>query len=131
MRQYFISLLFILAVNLARAESLHLTAEGIEIEGGSLGKFTFEYPLLLDGEHKTAHKLLGKNPTGRTAALSYEGGAQVDVTLGDAGKVNFNITKVPADVKVIGWEMHIPIAFNQGGKWKIGDREAEFPKQKP
>ena len=28
-------------------------------------------------------------------------------------------------------EMHIPISFNQGGKWKIGVTTADFPKEKP
>ncbi len=133
MRRHFLSTLFgfVLLASLAHAQSLKLTAEGIEIESGSLGRFTLGYPLLLDGGHKTVHKLLGKNPAGKSASLNYEGGAQVEVALGDAGRVLFKITKAGPEVKAIGWEMHIPIAFNQGGKWKIGDREADFPKEKP
>src|SRR3954471_15214233 len=132
-RLFFIPFLlaFLLATNRVLAETLRLSADGIEIEAGSLGKFTLDYPLLLDAGHKPVHKLLGKNPAGLTATLTYEGGGQVDVTLGDAGKVRFKIVHAPADVKVIGWEMHIPIAFSQGGKWKIGDQEADFPKEKP
>src|SRR4051812_24308761 len=115
MRRCYLFLLlgFVLMGSLARGESRRLTAEGIEIEGGSLGSFTLGYPLLLDGGHKTVHKLLGKNPTGLTATLTYEGGVQVDVTLGEGGKVSFKFGKAPPDVKAIGWEMHIPIAFNQ------------------
>ena len=133
MRRFFVPLLlaFLLTSRPLIAETLKPTDDGIEIEAGSLGKFTLGYPQLLDAGHKAAHKLLGKTPAGKSATLTYEGGAQIDVTIGDSGKVNYKIGNAPEDVKVIGWEMHIPIAFNQGGKWKLGDKEAEFPKEKP
>ncbi len=124
-------LFFLLAVGFARAEQLRLSADGIEVEAGSLGKFILAYPLLLDSAQQPGRKLLGKNPSARTATLSYEGGAQIDVALGEAGKVTLRISHLPADVKNMGWEMQIPIAFNQGGKWKIGSQEGDFPKEKP
>lgn len=109
----------------------HFSAEGIDIDAGSVGKFTIEYPGLLDSAQKPAHKLLEKIPAKTTAALKYEGGAQVELSLGTEGKVVARFSQVPADVKNVEWNMHIPISFNQGGSWKAGAKGAPFPKEKP
>ena len=63
--------------------------------------------------------------------MNYDGGAQLEITIGENGRVNFQFVTTPADVKNIAVEMHIPISFNQGGKWKLGETEAAFPKEKP
>src|ERR1700710_1096513 len=98
------SALLLLAVLLTAhslvAETLRPTADGIEIEAGSLGKFTLEYPQLLDAGHKATHKLLGETPAGKSATLTYEGGAQIEVAIGEGGKVLYKISKAPADVKL-------------------------------
>jgi hypothetical protein len=121
----------IVASNLATAAEVRLGPDGIDIDAGSIGKFTLEYPQLQDAAQKTVHKLLEKNAAGKTATLKYEGGAQIDAAIAEGGKVTLNFSRPPADVKSITLEMHIPIAFNQGGKWKVGDKEGEFPKEKP
>ena len=106
-------------------------ADGIEIDAGSVGKFTFEYPTLLDDARKPVRKLLEKNAAAASATLKYEGGLQLDLALGEGGTVRLKFSDAPAEVKFLQWDMHIPISFNQGGKWKIGDKEGEFPKEKP
>ncbi|MEA3209621.1 MAG: hypothetical protein QOE70_2678 [Chthoniobacter sp.] len=104
--------------------------EGIDIDAGSLGKFTIAYPALLDGKQQPQHKLVEKKADPNTANLKYEGGAQLDLTFAD-GKLAMKFAQVPADVKFVAFDMHIPIAFNQGGSWVIGDKQGEFPKEKP
>ncbi len=47
------------------------------------------------------------------------------------GKVIARFSQVPADVKNVEWNMHIPISFNQGGSWKAGAKGEPFPKEKP
>lgn len=106
-------------------------ADGIEIDAGSVGKFTFEYPALLDDSRKPVRKLLEKNVAGASATLKYEGGLKLDLALGEGGMVRLKFSDAPAEVKFLEWGMFIPISFNQGGKWKIGDKEGEFPKEKP
>ena len=106
-------------------------AEGIDIDAGSLGKFTINYPALLDAQQKPAHKLAAKRMAGNTAELQYEDGAQVLLTLGENGRISVQLSRPLPDVKFIEWDMLIPIAFNQGGHWMIGDHEGEFPKAKP
>lgn len=107
------------------------SADGIEIDAGSLGKFTLEYPSLLDAAQNSAHKLLEKILTPGRVALKYDSGLEAEITRGDDGSVRFRFSTAPADVKFVGWGMHIPISFNQGGKWALGDKAADFPKEKP
>ena len=125
------SILCLLLAASARAAELRFGQDGIELDAGSIGKFILDYPLLLDAARKTVHKIQEKNVAGKSAALKYEGGAQLDLAMGDGGKVLLKMAHMPPDVKVIQLDMHIPIAFNEGGKWKIGDKEGEFPKEKP
>jgi len=121
--------LFVFCVTVQSAE-IWMGQDGVDVEGGSLGRFTLEYPALLDGAQKPAQKLAGKTIAGKTATLKYDGGAQIDAVLND-GKVSLKFSGNTANVKVIVVEMKLPIAFNQGGKWKIAATEGEFPKEKP
>ena len=114
----------------AAALDLKLGHDGIEIEAGSIGRFTLEYPALQDGSQKVLHKLIEKTVTGKSAALRYEGGGRVDMTLGADKKVTVKFADIPPDTKTVELAMQIPIGFNQGGKWKIGDKQAAFPVQK-
>jgi hypothetical protein len=124
----------ILAISLlshASAAQFQFGADGLEIDAGSLGKFTLGYPQLRDAAQQSVHKLLEKNPAGKVATLKYDGGAQLDLALAEDGKLTVKLASVPADVKGVAVDMLIPIAFNQGGTWKIADVEAPFPKDKP
>lgn len=115
----------------ASALDLRLGQEGIEVDAGSIGKFVMDYPSFIDGSQKPVHKLIEKTPTGKTAALRYEGGGEVNLVLGTDGKVTATFKNMPADAQTVELALQIPIGFNQGGKWKIGDKEAAFPVQKP
>lgn len=120
-----------LIASLTYGAEIRLGQDGIEIDAASVGKFTLDYPALLDSEQKTAHKLLEKNSTGNTATLKYEGDAQIGITRAEGGKVVLKFTGTPANVKYAQFDMHIPISFNQGGTWRVGDKGGEFPKLKP
>jgi hypothetical protein len=123
-------IIFLLAPVVAQSAP-RFTDEGLELDAGSLGKFTLEYPQLLGADQQTAHKLHEKRASGATAVLQYEGGSQLDLALGENGRLVVKLTQVSADVKSVSCEMHIPIAFNQGGQWGIGDKKGNFPKEKP
>lgn len=120
-----------LLVHRLDALDLRLGQDGIEIDAGSVGRFTLEYPSFQDGAQKTLHKLIEKTPAGKSAVLRYEGGGRVDMTVEPGGKVSVKFADVPGDTKTVELAMQIPIGFNQGGKWKIGGKEAPFPVQKP
>jgi hypothetical protein len=108
------------------------TEAGVEIDAGSLGKFTLEYPVLLDAtKEQPAHKLVEKTPSHTSATLQYEGGTRVIVSAESEGKVTMKFPSLPPDVKAIGVEMKIPIEFGEGGSWKIGSSGGVFPKEKP
>ena len=105
--------------------------DGLEIDAGSLGKFTLAYPEFRDASQNTVHKILEKHPDGKSASLKYDGGGEVSLTVGADGRVVMKLTALPADVKAMAVEILIPIAFNQGGVWHMGDKGAPFPKEKP
>jgi len=108
------------------------TDAGLEVDAGGLGKFTLEYPALLDAsKEQPAHKLVEKKPFGASATLTYEGGARVVMSTEPEGKVALKFQSLPADVKAIAVEMKIPIEFSEGGSWKIGGSGGAFPKDKP
>jgi hypothetical protein len=130
------------AVHAVRAETpsgaagarpgFQFTETGLEIDAGSLGKFTLEYPVLLDAtKEQPVHKLVEKTPARTSATLQYEGGTRVIVSAESDGKVAMRFPSLPADVKAIGVEMKIPIEFGDGGSWKIGVSGGAFPKDKP
>jgi hypothetical protein len=125
-------LLCLIATPLAGAAEIRFNHEGIQVDAGSIGKFTIEFPSLLAGDgQKAAHKLQEKNTAENTATLKYDGDGQIDLALAPGGKLVMKLVRIPADVKSIGLDMQIPIAFNQGGKWKTGDSGADFPREKP
>ena len=108
------------------------TDAGLEVDAGGLGKFTLEYPMLLDAtKEQPAHKLIAKTPAGASATLVYEGGTRVTMAAESDGKVTMKFPALPADVKAIGVEMKIPLEFGDGGSWKIGASGGAFPKDKP
>lgn len=126
-----VSLLGCLFVHSATALELKLVQEGLEVNAGSIGKFIMDYPAFLDGASKPVHKLIEKTPAGKTATLRYEGGGRVDIALGAAGEVTVKFDAIPAEAKTVELAIQIPIGFNQGGKWRMADKEAAFPVQKP
>lgn len=130
MRYLFLPVFFFLSC-VANAADWHFGEEGLEVDGGSLGKFTLSYPAFLDAAQKPIHKLAEKRTDASTATLRYEGNGSVTLALEKGGKLRVKFTNTPADVKTVSCEMHIPIALNQGGMWGAGGKEAAFPKEKP
>src|SRR5262245_45628840 len=108
-----------MVATIANGAEIWLGQDGVDVEGGSLGRFTLEYPALLDGSQKPAQKLAGKTVAGNTVTLKFDGGAQVFATLTDGGKVLMKTSGNTANIKFVTVEMKVPIAFNQGGKWKV------------
>ncbi|MEP6671253.1 MAG: beta-galactosidase [Chthoniobacter sp.] len=113
------------------AADLRFGENGLDIDADTLGKFTLTYPVLRDAAQQPVHKLLEKHPSGKAATLTYDGGGRIDASVGEDGRVLWKLTNTPADVKSVAVEMLIPIAFNQGGTWHIGEKDAAFPKEKP
>ena len=133
MRTHFFSIFAALAAFAQAAEPApwQFGSEGVDVDAGSLGKFTIQYPALLDSQQKPAHKFSAKRVSGNAAELQYEDGAHLALTLGENGRMSVQLSQPLPDVKFLEWNMLIPISFNQGGRWKIGDKDGEFPKSKP
>ena len=113
------------------AAEIKTTDKGIAIDAGSFGEFTLGYPTLIDATQQPAPKLVETHADGATATLRYDGGGTLKVSIGGAGEVTLTFADTPADVKSVTMEMLIDIAFNKGGKWRIGDVEKPFPREKP
>lgn len=130
-RFFALTAFFLLHVQIARAIEIKAVQDGLEVDAGSMGKFTLEHPQLLDANQKPIHKLVERSIAPKFATLKYEGGIQLNVSVGESGKASMKFSQPPADVKFVSLEMQIPIGFNQGGSWKIGDQAGAFPVQKP
>lgn len=131
MRRLLLLLSLVLFAAFAPAAEMRFGAEGLDIDAGDLGKFTLTYPTFRDGAQNPVHKLLEKHPNGQSASLKYDGGGEVTLSAGADGRIVMKLSALPGDVKAMAVEMHIPIAFNQGGSWRLGDKGADFPKEKP
>ncbi len=123
--------LVILAHGLAYAADFKAADKGIAIGAGSMGEFELSYPAFTDAANKPVHKLVEARAAGQSATLKYEGGGSVTAGVNAQGEVTLTFTDTPADVKSWSAEMLIDIGFNKGGKWKMGDKEGIFPREKP
>jgi hypothetical protein len=121
----------LVAVSSAHAANLNFVHDGLEVDAGSLGKFILEYPVFSDAQQQPLHKLVERKAAGKSATIKYEDGAQVEMSVGQGGQVTITMSSIPADVKNFDLQMQIPIAYNQGGSWKMGDKTGDFPKTKP
>ena len=85
----YVILSLLIASHLACAAEIRFTREGAEINAGSIGQFTLEYPELLDAAQQPAQKLQEKNAAGkyRHAQVVQDGGAQIDLAVGEGGKI--------------------------------------------
>lgn len=113
----------------AAAVELKTGEKGIHINAGSLGGFELAYPSFSNGG-KDVHPLVEARPAGANATLKYEGGATIEITTTPAGDITYTFSGVPADVKSFSSTMLIDISFGRGGKWKAGDKEGIFPREK-
>ena len=119
------------ACSIIHAATLKPTEKGVGIDAGSLGAFVLEYPSLLDGSQNPVHKLVEAHTAGASAVLKYEGGSTIDLSIGANGEIAFKLSNISADVKNFTVSMLIDLAFSKGGKWMIGDKAGDFPREKP
>lgn len=104
---------------------------GIRIEAGSAGKFLMPVPTLRtsDQDYKGEKAVVEANGSNGLIA-KYPSGAQLDITLaGD--EVSYRYQNVPGGAVGFQFQTRIPINFNAGGKFALGDKPAEaFPETK-
>lgn len=103
--------------------------KGIDINGGAMGNFELSYPkLTLKGVDKLKDPI-EKKVNGNKAVLKYDGGIQADL---EKNGENLSITFSNfGELEKYRMEMMIPFNFNDGGKWVVGDKNGDFPKEKP
>jgi hypothetical protein len=112
--------------------SLKLGNGGLEMDGGTLGKFTLEYPELTGERQDQNRKPIEKKITGNTATLSYGDQARMELVLQpETGVLTLKPANLPGDVKTIRLPMLIDFNFASGGSWKAGSVEQPFPPDKP
>ncbi len=113
----------------AGAAPLKLTDKGIDIDGGTMGQFTIEYPELQLKDGKTS-KVVEGHGLGNAGKFTYANGGTLDVSLEDGGKVHYQFSAMD-DVKSWKSAMFIGVEYIQGGTWRISDGEAKpFPATK-
>ena len=103
--------------------------EGIGVKAGALGGFSFSYPTITTQSKKELTPIEAR-PAGANATLKYAGGTTVEVTTNADGNVTYTFSGLPADVKSLSTGTLIDISFGRGGKWKVGDKEGVFPREK-
>ena len=122
--------LFVAAALLsAAAAPPHLTKNGIEIDGGTMGRFTFGYPKFRsEGEAVAPQVALKEN----SATLSYlaKGAPRLELTLKNGRLTGKSASAAPG--KLI-WEMFLPIRFAGQGVWTLepGGQSGRLPAEQP
>ena len=116
-------------VTLEPKASVHLTQEGLLIEGGSAGQFTLNYPVLVGERWDDVRKPIEKKVSGNTATLQFEGPTRIEVVWQPAeGTLSFTPISVPTGVLSLRAEMLIDFSYVTGGSWQIGPgKETPFP----
>lgn len=122
-----------LAVRAAGASTgrlaLAMEEKGVHLDVGAMGSFTLEFPVLVGTGDKHL-KPIEKRVDHGIVHLRYDNGAAIAV--GVAGStIELSLKDVPDDVKSFLLSLYIPIQFNNGGHWRIGGKEADFPQTKP
>jgi hypothetical protein len=107
------------------AVKVALEPEGVCFHGAD-GRLVLSYPAIVDVAGKTTRP--GRATVNQTgAAMAYPGGGRVQVTR-DGEAITAHFTELPARAKGLRMDMTLPIAFADGGKWRIGDEEPHpFP----
>jgi peptidoglycan/xylan/chitin deacetylase (PgdA/CDA1 family) len=114
----------------AQAAVLRLSDDGIVIDGGADATYTLAYPLPVNAAKKTA-KIQSKTIAGQKATLSYAGGGQAELALGDEA-LTLTFSNMSADTKLVYSSLRLPAAAVMGAKWSVGNAASrEFPQEKP
>ncbi|MFA6288968.1 MAG: polysaccharide deacetylase family protein [Opitutaceae bacterium] len=104
--------------------------KGIIIANGVDAPLTLTYPAIMNEARKEA-KVAAATFTPTTATVTYEGGGQLTLQLGN-GEVVFNLSGLPAGIKHLHSAMNIGPEYGGAGQWKVGTGAATlFPKEKP
>ena len=112
------------------APSVSLGDKGIIIANGVDAPLTLTYPAIMNEARKEA-KVAAATFTPMTATVTYEGGGQLTLHLGN-GEVVFNLSGLPAGIKHLHSAMNIGPEYGGVGQWKVGTGAATlFPKEKP
>ena len=115
----------------AQAAALKPADDGLQIDGASLGHFTFSYPVLINDKPNQELKPVEKTVEARRVALIYANGAHVELNVAENGDVAIHFNDLPAGVKRFKMETLIGFDFSHGGKWVIDGKETLFPEEKP
>jgi hypothetical protein len=115
-----------------RADLFSFNDKGLHIDGGSMGAFDLEYPVLGKTYGESAYKVIAKETSGSSATVQYEGGAVLTAQVDPDGNVTYSVAHLPEDVKELRYTMLINFSYQQGGKWKFGaGTNNPFPIAKP
>ena len=128
-RLFFLAVLLMPFLYVSAGAPFRLTAEGVELDAGTMGKFTFRYPGFDTGERRIAPEV--KLDGGRVR-LTYlaERAPEIELTL-DGGRLHGRM-KTAAAGKLI-WEMFLPIMAGGRFEWAFepGGARGVFPKEQP
>ncbi len=106
-----------------------LTASGVLIDCGPMGRFLLSHPwLILESEARA--KPLEATVSGNAASLRYSDGGELRATL-TSGAVRYEFVNRPAGCKGAYCEMRIPLRFAGEGSWAIDGVGGAFPTEKP
>ncbi|HEV7298417.1 MAG TPA: sugar-binding protein [Tepidisphaeraceae bacterium] len=104
--------------------------KGIEIDAGTIGTITVEYPVLLGADQKPAAQLVQSDVADSTVTLRYGGDVTVVGTI-DADGFSYRVSNAAA-VKFIRTQAILSSVGLTDGTWKFDDKPAEpFPAEKP
>ena len=122
----------VLGAAAAPAAQFGLAEDGVSIDAGSMGRFVLTWPQLIAERDDQPLKPFEKRIDGPKASLKYAGGAEMEVAVSGAGRIDLAFKSRPASVQKLRMEMLIDFNFADGGTWKIDDGAATpFPPQKP
>ncbi len=111
----------------AHADTFQINESGITIEGNSGAKVSLSLPVIVSAA-KTKAKIAEKTIAEKSATLKYEGGGQLELTVGD-GELVCQASNLPTDTRFFHTLARIDMAFG-GGKWKLGAEEGALPAEK-
>jgi len=110
--------------------TLSFASGGVVIDNGVDAPLTLTYPVIANEARKEA-KVAAATFTPTTATVTYEGGGQLVLQLGN-GEVVFDLSGLPAGIKHLHSAMNIGPEYAGVGQWKVGAGAATlFPKEKP
>ena len=103
--------------------------DGIRISAGTVGGLTMEWPEL-NGPGNKVLKPAGKRHDGGKATLTYPDGTVLTLLI-SGGDLALTFDRMPAGID--GWRCNtvLPSSLRRGGAWAFGDKNGEFPREKP